>query len=254
MHLSPADHGDADPRLVAALTRPSSPEARAEALAALAGARVFAGISAVATAEETAAATGLRAESSAEMAVLLVETPDGSRALPVFPDLGSLRRFRLDARPVPLTGPQACAAARDEGATALVVDPGGAALVLDASELAALADGWVPVVGTGLASRRTDAELTPGTAGEPLVRALRQALAGERLRSARILSGPHGLVLGVAPREPLDAPALVALASRVVARLGAQLPAEGLDLAQVPARGAGQEVLARGWRRLRPGR
>jgi hypothetical protein len=249
-----ADHGDADPRLAEALAQPPSPVSRAEVLAALAGARVFAGISAVATAEEPAAATGLRAESAAEMAVLLLEAPDGSRALPVFPDLGALRRFRLGARPVPLTGPQACAAARDEGATALLVDPGGAAVVLDAIELAALADGWVPITGTGLASRRSDSELVAATAGEPMIRALRAALAGEPLRSARILSGPDGLVLGVAPHEPLDAPGLAALASRVLTRLGADLPAEGMDLTQVPARGPGQEVLQRGWRGRRRAR
>ncbi|MCW2585673.1 MAG: hypothetical protein JWN55_1189, partial [Frankiales bacterium] len=73
MHPRPDDQGQPDPRLVDALARPDSPEARAALLAALVDARVFAGITAVATAEQTAAATGLRAESSAEMAVLLLE-------------------------------------------------------------------------------------------------------------------------------------------------------------------------------------
>jgi hypothetical protein len=245
VHPRPDDQGQPDPRLVDALARPDSPEARAALLAALVDARVFAGITAVATAEQTAAATGLRAESSAEMAVLLLEAPDGTRALPVFPDLLALRRFRLDARPVPLTGAQACAAAREEGAAAVLVDPAGAARALDAAEVRALADGWVPVAGTGLASRHADTALEPATAPPVLAGALRTALAGERLRSARVLRGPDGLVLGVAARRPLPPAELAALAARVVARLGDALPADGLDLTQVPAHGPGEELLRR---------
>jgi hypothetical protein len=250
----PADHGEPDHRLVAALAAPDSPQGRAALLAAFVDARVFAGINAAATAEQTAEATGLRAESSAQMAVLLLEVPDGTRALPVFPDLLALRRFRIDARPVALTGAQACAAARDEGAAALVVDPAGAARVLDAREVGALADGWVPVTGTRLTSRRAETPLEAATAPAALTGALRAALAGERLRSARVLRGPDGLVLGVAARAPLAPAALAALASRVVTRLGPALPPEGLDLAEVPAEGPGQELLARPRWGLRRGR
>jgi hypothetical protein len=243
------DTGAADPRLAQALLHP---DATAELHAALVGARVFAAITATSTAEHTAEATGLRAESSAEMAVVLLEAPDGSRALPVFPDLLALRRWRLDARPVPLTGAQACAAALDEGAQAVLLDPAGAALPV--TDLATLAAGWVPVAGSGLASRHADtALLAPATAPpEHLVLALRAALEGEGLRSARLLDGPDGPVLGVAGAGPLLPAALAALAQRLVERLGADLPAAGLDLAEVPRTGPGHEVLRRGW--LRRGR
>jgi hypothetical protein len=231
------DDGSADPRLLAAVEQ----GALAEVLAALAGARVFAGIAATSTAEHVTE-HGLRAESTAEMAVLLLESGD-ERALPVFTSVAALKRWRLDARPVPLTGPQACQAALDEGAAALVVD---AAVVVQGPDLSSLATGWVPVAGAALASRHADTELVPPAVPVPaeLVAALRAALAGERLRSARLLQGPDGLVLGVAPRQPVDAAGLATLAQRVMTRLGDALPADGLDLAQVPARGPGIVVVA----------
>lgn len=243
-HTPAQDGGDADPRLAAA-------GSRAEVLAALADARVFAGIAATATSEHTTE-RGLRAESTAEMAVLLLESA-GERALPVFSSVAGLRRWRLDARPVPLTGPQACQAALDEGAAALVLDPGTRPVTLGEDELRALAAGWVPVEGSALASKRGDVALEAPAVPPPdsLVAALRAALRGERLAAARLLQGPEGLVLGVAPRRPLPPAELAALAHRVMARLGADLPPDGLGLAQVGARGPGVPVLRRGLRRRR---
>jgi hypothetical protein len=244
-----SDTGEADARLAAALGAPGD---RAELLAALVGARVFAAITATSTAEHTEERTGLRAESSAQMAVVLLENADGSRALPIFQDLLALRRWRLDARPVPLTGAQACAAARDEGADVVLLDPAGAALAV--TELAQLAAGWVPVPGSTLSSRHADTELRAPRQAPPaaLLQALRAALAREQLQSARLLEGPDGLVVGVAAKRPLDPAELAALAARLVAGLGAQLPPDGLDLAQVAVKGPGLEVLASGW--LRRGR
>lgn len=241
--------GSCAPQLAAALRRgAATPPDRARLLAALLDAPVFAAISATAIGEELSA-TGLRHESGAELAVLLLEAPDGSRALPVFSDLDQLRHWRLDARPVPLTGSQASAAAGDQGASQLILDPAGGAIVLDAPEIAALAAGAVPVTGTTLTART--ATMTPTRApvgADPrLVAALREALAGEDLVAARLLAGPDGLVLGVAPRTPGDVlvqpAALAALAQRVLARLGPALPPEGLDLMQVPARGPGLALI-----------
>jgi hypothetical protein len=223
----------------------------AEVLAAFVDARVFAAIAATATATEVQA-SGLPAESAAEMAVLLLEAPDGSRALPVFQDLGALRRWRLDARPVPLTGAQACAAALDERAGAVVLDPAGAATAIGGDQLATLAQGWVPVAGSGLASRTGWTDLTPAARASPeLVAAIRRAVKGEGLRSARLLEGPDGPVLGVAANAPLGPADLAALAQRVASRLGRALPPRGLDLAQVPVRGPGQELLRGRFRRGR---
>lgn len=230
---------------------------RAELLAALADATVYAAVSATATGEHTDEGTGLRAESGAELAVLLLEAPDGTRALPVFSDLDQLAAWRPGARPQRLTGAQACAAARDEGAVQLLLDPAGRAVALTAQELTSLAEGWVPVPGTSLATSTATgvvaAELsTPAQVDPDLVRALQAALGGERLRAARLLRRGDELLLGVAPRRPLDPAGLAALAHRLVTSMGPAMPEAGLGLMQVPVRGPGLTVLTRRFRR--PGR
>ncbi|MCW2707193.1 MAG: hypothetical protein JWM22_1035, partial [Frankiales bacterium] len=175
------DTGTADPRLSAAVAgHDGTDAAHAELLAALVDARVFAAITATSTSEHVAEGTGLRAESSAEMAVVLVAAPDGSRALPVFTSASALKRWRLDVRPVPLTGAEAAQAAHDESAVALLVDG-----LVPVTELDDLARGWVPVMGSGLAARVADTALgVPADVPAGLEPALQEALAGERLRSA----------------------------------------------------------------------
>lgn len=250
------DTGAADPRLAAALAAygdsGDTPATRAELLAAVAGARLFVAITASSTAEELV--NGLRAESSAEMALVSLMSSDGVRALPAFADTVALRRWRLDVRPVPVDATYLCRAALDDGASAVVLDPGGVAAVLREPDLRALADGYVPVAGADLAVRRTTDELTaPQTPPDAaLVAALGRALRDEPVRDARLLDGPAGPVLGVVPKRPLDPPALAALAARLMHRLGADLPAGGLDLAVVPAGGPGYPVRRR--RFTRPGR
>ena len=241
--------GEPDARLAAALrgwqAAPGTAQ-RAAVLAALVDARVFVCVAARPTAE------------AVEMAVLTVVRTDGARVLPVFSDGHAVQRWRREARPVPVPAPQACAAALADGAAGVLLDPTGAALAVDADELTRLARGWAPVAGTSLASRRTTAALTAPSApvDAALVEALSSALAGEPLEGARLLDGPEGPVLGLvpAPRAVLDPAGLAALASRVLRRLGAALPPDGLDVAVVPAHGPGHVVpLAparrRRWRR-----
>ncbi|MBK5305266.1 MAG: SseB family protein [Frankiaceae bacterium] len=245
-----SDSGAADPRLDAALAAyDGTAGTRAKVLAALAGARVFVAITATSTAVHTAEATGLRAESSAEMALVSVVASDGGRAVPAFADTAALRRWRLDLRPVPVAAEYLARAALDDGADAVLLDPGRAAVVLRADDLASLAAGYVPVPGALLAARRTVAGLTapPSPPDEQLVAALAAAVRPERLRAARLLEGPGGPVLGIAPRHPLDPAALTDLAQRVRARLGPAVPPGGLDLAVVPPRGPGHRVIRRRW-------
>lgn len=136
-----ADDGRVDPRLAAACTR-------ADRVAALLHARVFAAVGAAAT-EDRVTSAGLRSDSRAELAVMLLEV-DGERALPVFSSTEALQGWRRDARPVALTGLQACRAALDEGAVAVVLDPGAQdPLAIEDAELQRLADGWVLQHGTG---------------------------------------------------------------------------------------------------------
>lgn len=237
-----SDTGAADPRLAAALVayaRSGSAAARAEALAAVAGARLFAAVTAISTAEHVDAGTGLRAESTAEMALLTLVGTAGGRAVPLFLDAGAAVAFRPGARPVPLPGPEACAAALEDGAVAVLVDPPGAALVLTGADLRELAGGRVPVAGAPLSSARTSSALTaPADADADLLRALGEALRDEPVRAARLLAGPDGPVLGVVAERSFTFAQLAALAARVLPRAGVA----DLALAEVPADGPGVVV------------
>ena len=257
---SVGDTGGADPRLAAALARLTATPgtaARAEVLAALVGARVFAPVTARSTAEHVEEHTGLRAESSAEMVLLSLVGSAGGRAVPLFVDAAGAVGFRAGARPVPLPGPDACAAALQDGAAAVLLDPPGAALALTGPELQELALGRVPVAGAPLSTARTTAPLTaPSDADPDLLARVADALQGEPVQAARLLQGPDGPVLGVVPQAPLDAAALAALAARVLPSVGVA----DLALAVVAPGGPGLAVPLRqapgrrSWWRLRPDR
>jgi len=245
------DTGRADGRLAAALSgwadRPDA-AAAAEVYAALAGARVFAAITATPA-----------AGSGAQMAVLTLVGSAGGRALPAFLDVDAVVRFHTGARPKALSGSDACTAALADGAVAVLLDPPGAAFAVTGGPLADLAAGRVPIAGTSLSSRRTTASLThPDRADPILLAALAEALEPEPVRAARLLEGPDGPVLGLIPQHPLDAAALAGLVARLRPRLGEALPAAGLDVALIGPEGPGLPVplktrdRRRG--RLRPGR
>jgi hypothetical protein len=135
-----SDDGAADPRLAAELTLyDGSPAARARVLATLAEARVFVAITATSTAEHIEGGTGLRAESSAEMALVSLVASDGERAVPAFADASALVARRVDIRPVPVLGRELAAAALTDGAAAVLLDPTGAAVIVRRDDLAAMA-------------------------------------------------------------------------------------------------------------------
>jgi hypothetical protein len=104
------DTGEIDPRLSEALKSGDDAAIRA----AMLDARLLVPI--VAMGEESA---------GAEMAVPSIVNPDGLAALPVFSCYEALRRWRADARPVPMPGRQAVSAAIDEGYAAVVLDVAG---------------------------------------------------------------------------------------------------------------------------------
>jgi SseB protein N-terminal domain len=108
------DTGEADPRLAAALATGDPLAVRAALLVA----RVLVPI--VATSADIDADTH-----AAELAVPRLVGADGRLALPVFSSYASLRAWRSDARPVPMPGLQAVAAAVEEGCAAVILDVAG---------------------------------------------------------------------------------------------------------------------------------
>ena len=125
----PDDDGSADPGAVAALAAFAAGEGSEHAaLAALATARLL--VPVVAT----------MGEESSEMALPTLIGNDGRPALPAFTCLDALRRWRPDARPVPVPAPGVWQAAQETGA--VVIDVAGPVpLAVDGARLAALAEG-----------------------------------------------------------------------------------------------------------------
>jgi hypothetical protein len=121
------DDGSADPALAAALAAYADghgPAARAAVAAALHGARLLVPVVAVLGEAETGP-DGLRREKSSDMAVPVIEAPDGRRALPAFSSLDALARWRADARPVAVPLHQALQALAHERADTLLIDLAG---------------------------------------------------------------------------------------------------------------------------------
>lgn len=213
------DTGAPDPALAAALAAAGSDDGRLpEVLAALHGARVLAPVVAV-LAESAVTGSGLVVDKRADIAVPLLVSADGARAVPVFTGLEALARWDPAARPVPVTGPRAAEVALAEAAEALLVDLAGPhPATLGAAELHALATG----------------------------RGLVPAYADEALRVAvhRVLAGVPEVAAGwLSPWPGSDARLTVALAdgavpAAVAPRLVAALPeplrsggVRGVDLA-----------------------
>ena len=143
-----SDDGSADPRLRAALDAGDA----GRISAALVDARLIVGVVAL---------PGTEHASEGEMALALLESSSGARALPAFTDLDALARWRTDARPVPRPATELAAAVQAEGMSALVVDVAGPVpWTVRADEVAALAAGYVPA-GEALAARRTAPTLRP---------------------------------------------------------------------------------------------
>ncbi|GAA3976413.1 SseB family protein [Actinomadura viridis] len=139
----PDDDGGADPRLAEALAGYAAGRAGARAvLERLAGARLLVPVVAVLTEEEDVAPGELRREKSSDMALPTLIGEDGRRGVLGFTSAEAMRAWRADARPVAVHARQACLAALDEGADALVVDVAGPVpFAVDGPRLRLLAEG-----------------------------------------------------------------------------------------------------------------
>lgn len=220
--MSAPDTGEADPRLAAALAAGDS----AEVAAALVDARLIVGVVAL---------PGEQVASEGEMALALLESASGARALPAFTSLAALHHWREDARPVPRPAVELARAVRSEGLAALVVDVAGPVpWTLEGDEIDALAAGFVPA-GEQFTARRVAPVLRPPT-WEPTAGLIAAADAvsasGAEVYAVDVQldrptgSGPRGPALGLA-LPPGVAPAPVA--ERLLAAAGQPLDLLLLD-------------------------
>lgn len=148
----PDDDGSAPAALVAALELAGTDRDphRQLLVEALAASRLLVPIMAVAT-ETGTTAHGLTGDNGADMAMVSITAPDGSRILPVFSSVAALAAWQATARPVPVIAAQAAQAAVQEGCTSLLLDPGtagdgGRGVGFPRSVLWAIAQGrtWIP--------------------------------------------------------------------------------------------------------------
>lgn len=145
----PGDDGTADPQLRAALAATESGDSSAylSAVVQLCTARLLVPIAATATSEAAVHSTGpverlLTVDKEADMAVVMMQAPDGRTALLAFTGMDSQASWDDTTRPVPVTLDRVAQTARQQGASAVVVDIAGPhTLVLEGEVLVALAQG-----------------------------------------------------------------------------------------------------------------
>ncbi|MFW6599503.1 SseB family protein [Propionibacteriaceae bacterium Y2011] len=145
----PDDDGLADPQvrqaLASALT--GQPADYLNAVAGLCTTRLMVPVVAQATEEAAVHARGpvdklLTVDKEADMAVVMLQSSDGRKAMLGFTGTDALHTWQADARPVPVTLDTAARAATQEGATALIIDMAGPhPVVLEGEVLAQLAQG-----------------------------------------------------------------------------------------------------------------
>ncbi|WP_338747922.1 SseB family protein [Janibacter alittae] len=111
------DSGTADPGLIRALTTGGE----TDVMRRLAKARLIVPVTAVAG-ELGEGVDGTVSDTEADMAVALLEHPDGRTALPVFTSVEALAAFSSTMRPVPVEAAQAAQAAVGERADLMVLD------------------------------------------------------------------------------------------------------------------------------------
>ena len=176
----PGDDGAADPAVQAALTSYAAGQGSEHAaLTALAGTRLLVPVVAV-----LAEADGQGSDKSTEMALPTLVAEDGSRAILAFTSLDALKRWRSDARPVPVPAASAWLAGTQDAAAVVIDVAGPVPLAVDGARLAALAAGRpVPL---------------PHQDPEVLA-ALQAALAREPLIVAAALTTPDQRVAAAGP-------------------------------------------------------
>jgi SseB protein N-terminal domain len=135
------DAGDADPAVTAVLAAYAAGEAAEHAvLTVITASRLLVPVVAV-LAEANADGT----EKETEMALPTLIGNDGRKAVIAFTSTGTIKRWRADARPVPVAAAALWPAVAAEQADAVVIDVAGPVpLVVEGARLRALANGAPP--------------------------------------------------------------------------------------------------------------
>jgi hypothetical protein len=136
------DTGEADAALVAAMADPVDERTL---VAAVAAARLI--VPVVAEPTEVDGSGDHAVEKRTDMAAVVLEAPDGTRALPAFTSAAALAEWDAAARPVPVAADRAAQAAVSERCDVIVLDVAGAVTTtLRPSMVWALAQRreWVP--------------------------------------------------------------------------------------------------------------
>ncbi len=202
------DDGSADARLVAALASGD----RATVHGALRQARLLVAVVAV---------PGEQQASEGEMALALIESPSGARALPAFTSLAAFAAWQPAGRPVPRPAAAVLAHVRAEGLAALVLDPAGPhPWTLAAAEVALLL-GHEPA-----ASETVDSDAVLSSPSWRPGRRLRLALAGLDAWALDVGGEP---VVAVVPGAETDLGGLDDLATRVAEAAGRRVDLLILD-------------------------
>jgi SseB protein N-terminal domain len=201
------------------------PASTAGVYAALLDADLLLPVHAAVVLQEPATRTGLAAEKESDLAVMTVQLEGARQVLPAFTSTASMRRWRIEARPVQVPVRDACRAALEEGWTGLLLDPGTLDFVVGPSATRALAEGFVPVAGEESVSvgALDGVDLVPAepAVGSPeLLAALRRALAREpAVAAAWLLATRPGLEIGLTLRVPVDPAGLSMITRRLADRL-----------------------------------
>lgn len=114
------DTGAADPRLRELLADPSEPTAQREIVDLLASGRLLIPVVANLDAKDESGA-----DKHSHMATVTITNQQGHKALICFTGVDSVTRWRPDARPIPVSGPEAAQAALQEDCHALLLDIAG---------------------------------------------------------------------------------------------------------------------------------
>lgn len=185
------DTGEADPAVTAALAAYAAGTAAEHAvLTAVAASRLLVPVVAV-----LAEANDDGTEKETEMALPTLIGNDGRKAVIAFTGTGTIKRWRADARPVPVPAPSLWPAVAAEQADAVVVDVAGPVpLVIEGARLRALANGAPPPLPHEDADIRAEVAavteaftLEPGTQDAELTVALKAAdPAGARAAAEQI--------------------------------------------------------------------